>query len=236
MKKKLSAVMTVCMLMFALAACGNTGNNAEESTIPEPDTMESPAVETESKAETEESTPSTDTSEETTESQPEPEDTAATGLVVYFSWSGNTESVAVEIQNQTGADTFRLVPAEPYTDDYDTLLDIAQEEQKNGARPAISGSIENFDSYEVVYFGYPNWWASIPMPIASFLEEYDFEGKTIIPFCSHGGGRFGQSLTAIAKLAPDAVMGEALSVHYSGGVTLNEEISQWLDTNGMVHE
>lgn len=83
---------------------------------------------------------------------------------------------------------------------------------------------------------YPNWWASIPMPIASFLEEYDFEGKTIIPFCSHGGGRFGQSLTAIAKLAPDAVMGEALSVHYSGGPTLNEEISQWLDTNGMVHE
>ena len=155
MKKKLSAVMTACMLMFALAACGNTGNNAEESTIPEPDTMESPAVETESKAETEESTPSTDTSEETTESQPEPEDTAEIGLVVYFSWSGNTESVAVEIQNQTGADTFRLVPAEPYTDDYDTLLDIAQEEQKNEARPAISGSIENFDSYEVVYLGFP---------------------------------------------------------------------------------
>ena len=170
MKKKLSAVMTACMLMFALAACGNT------------------------------------------------------------------ESVAVEIQNQKGADTFRLVPAEPYTDDHDALLDIAQEEQKNGVRSAISGSIENFDSYEVVYLGFPNWWASIPMPIASFLEEYDFEGKTIIPFCSHGGGRFGQSLTAIAKLAPDAVMGEALSVHYSGGATLNEEISQWLDTNGMVHE
>lgn len=83
---------------------------------------------------------------------------------------------------------------------------------------------------------FPNWWASIPMPIASFLEEYEFEGKTIIPFCSHGGGRFGQSLTAIAKLAPDAVMGEALSVHYSGGETLNEEISQWLDANGIEHE
>ena len=133
MKKKLSAVMTACMLMFALAACGNTGNNAEESAIPEPDTTEAPAVETESKAKTEESTSPADTSKETTESQLEPEDTAATGLVVYFSWSGNTESVAVEIQNQTGADT-RLVPAEPYMDDYDTLLDIAQEEQRNGAR------------------------------------------------------------------------------------------------------
>lgn len=78
---------------------------------------------------------------------------------------------------------------------------------------------------------YPNWWASIPMPIASFLEEYDFAGKTIIPFCSHGGGRFGQSLTAIAKLAPDAVMGEPLSVHYSGGGSLPDDIAAWLETN-----
>ena len=82
-------------------------------------------------------------------------------------------------------------------------------------------------------FYYPNWWASIPMPIASFLEEYDFSGKTIIPFCSHGGARFGQSLTAIAKLAPDAAMGEALSVHYSGGTTLKEDISQCLETNSI---
>ena len=156
MKKKLFAFMTACMLTFALAACGNTGSNAEESTIPEPDTTETPAVETKSKAETEESAPPADTSGETTESQSEPEDTAETGLVVYFSWSGNTESVALEIQNQTGADMFRLVPAEPYTDDYDALLDIAQEEQKDGVRPAISGSIENFDSYEVVYLGFPN--------------------------------------------------------------------------------
>lgn len=69
------------------------------------------------------------------------------------------------------------------------------------------------------------------MPIASFLEEYDFSGKTIIPFCSHGGGRFGQSLTAIAKLAPDSEMGEALSVHYSGGSSLPEDIAEWLEKN-----
>lgn len=69
------------------------------------------------------------------------------------------------------------------------------------------------------------------MPIASFLEEYNFSGKTIIPFCSHGGGRFGQSLTAIAKLAPDAVMGEPLSVHYSGGGSLPDDIAAWLELN-----
>lgn len=80
---------------------------------------------------------------------------------------------------------------------------------------------------------YPNWWASIPMPVASFLEEYDFTGKTILPFCSHGGGRFGQSLTAIAKLAPDAEMGEALSVHYAGGSSLGDDVSVWLEENGI---
>lgn len=76
-------------------------------------------------------------------------------------------------------------------------------------------------------------WASILMPIASFLEEYDFTGKTIIPFCSHGGGRFGQSLTAIAKLAPDAQMGEGLSVHYSGGNSLSDDVAEWLESNGI---
>lgn len=71
------------------------------------------------------------------------------------------------------------------------------------------------------------------MPIASFLEEYDFSGKTIIPFCSHGGGRFGQSLTAIEKLAPDAIMGEALSIHYSGGSSMPDDVREWLSDNGI---
>ena len=150
MKKKLFAVMMACMLMFALAACGN---NEEEANASGPSTTE--VSETESGLETEESTSPEDTSDEAAES--EMENTATTGLVVYFSWSGNTESVALEIRNQTGADAFRLVPAEPYTDDYDALLDIAQEEQRNGARPAISGSIENFEQYEVIYVGYPIW-------------------------------------------------------------------------------
>ena len=101
------------------------------------------------------------------------------------------------------------------------------------ARPEMTGHIENMDDYDTIILGYPNWWASIPMPIASFLEEYDFSGKRIIPFCSHGGGRFGQSLTAIAKLAPDADMGEGLSVHYSGGSLLSDDIQKWLDTNGL---
>ena len=92
------------------------------------------------------------------------------------------------------------------------------------------------NEYDIILLGYPNWWASIPMPIASFLEEYDFSGKTIVPFCSHGGGLFGQSLTAIAKLAPDSVIGEGLSVHYSGGASLSSDVTEWLKTNGISSE
>lgn len=227
MKKKLSAVMMACMLTFALAACGNTGNSAEESTIPEPSTTEVPVVETESEMETEESALPVDT-EETTESQPELEDTAATGLVVYFSWSGNTESVAVEIQNQTGADTFRLVPAEPYTDDYDTLLDIAQEEQKNGARPAISGSIENFDSYEVVYLGYPNWWGDMPMILYSFLDDYDLSGKTIVPFVTSGGSGFSNTIHTIESMEPNAEVLDGLSLGSSQTANHSDAVENWL--------
>ena len=154
-------------------------------------------------------------------------------LIVYFSWGGNTRGIAEEIQRQTGADIFEITLVHPYSTDYETVLMEAQEDQHNQARPEIENHIPNMDEYDIIVLGYPNWWASIPMPIATFLEEYDFTGKTIIPFCSHGGGRFGQSLTAIAKLVPEATMGEGLSVHYSGGSDLPEDVEKWLDSNGI---
>lgn len=154
-------------------------------------------------------------------------------LIAFFSWGGNTKGIAEEIQSQTGADLFEIELVNPYSSDYNTVLNEAQRDQNAQARPEIKNYVENMEQYDTVILGYPNWWASIPMPIASFLEEYDFSGKTIIPFCSHGGRRFGQSLTAIAKLAPDAVMGEALSVHYSGGSSLSSDVSEWLKINGI---
>lgn len=167
------------------------------------------------------------------------ESTAAGGgkvLIAFFSWGGNTKGIAEEIQSQTGADLFEITMVNPYSNDYNTVLDEAQRDQNEQARPELASHIDNMEQYDTIMIGYPNWWASIPMPIASFLEEYDFSGKTIIPFCSHGGGRFGQSLTAIAKLAPDAAMGEALSIHYSGGSSLSDDIAKWLETNGITEQ
>ena len=152
-------------------------------------------------------------------------------LIAFFSWGGNTRGIAHEIQRQTGYDLFEIEPIPAYSDDYNTVLMEAQRDQHDQARPEIAGRVDNMDEYDTVLLGYPNWWASIPMPIASFLEQYDFAGKRIIPFCSHGGGRFGQSLTAIAKLAPESNMGQGLSIHYSGGSTLSEDVAAWLEVN-----
>ena len=154
-------------------------------------------------------------------------------LIAFFSWSGNTRGIAEEIQKQTSADLFEIRPVRPYSSDYSIVLMEAQQDQHVQARPELAEHVENMDQYDTVLLGYPNWWASIPMPVASFLEEYDFSGKTVVPFCSHGGGRFGQSLTAIAKLVPDAMIGEGLSVHYSGGGSLAEDVRVWLETNGI---
>lgn len=154
-------------------------------------------------------------------------------LIAYFSWGGNTRGIAEEIQQQTGAELFEIQLVEPYSTDYNTVLDQAQQDQSEQARPVLSTHVENMEQYDTIILGYPNWWASIPMPIASFLEEYDFAGKTILPFCSHGGGGLGQSQTAIAKLAPDAILAEGLAINYSGGSAMPGDVSAWLAANGI---
>ena len=166
--------------------------------------------------------------------QPAQKETGAGNvLIAYFSWGGNTRGIAEEIAAQTGADLFEITCVEPYSTDYNTVLEEAQRDQNMQARPELAAQVENMEQYDTILLGYPNWWASIPMPVASFLEEYNFAGKTIIPFCSHGGGRFGQSLTFVAKLAPESVIGEGLAVNYSGGVSLAADVSTWLEVNNV---
>lgn len=152
-------------------------------------------------------------------------------LIAYFSWGGNTQGIAEEIQAQTRADLFEIQMVEPYSTDYNTVLEQAQQDQNAQARPELSTHVDDMEQYDTILLGYPNWWASIPMPVASFLEEYDFTGKTIVPFCSHGGGRFGQSLTAITKLVPEAVLGEGLAISYSGGSGMPDDVAAWLEQN-----
>ncbi len=154
-------------------------------------------------------------------------------LVAYFSWSGNTREIAKSIQKRVGGDLFEIVPATSYPTDYNACLDQSADELKRQHRPPLKSHVANMKQYDVVFLGYPNWWATIPMPVASFLEEYDFSGKTIVPFCSHGGGRLGQSVSAIAKLCPRARILDPLSIHYGGGQTLQDDIATWLRRIGI---
>jgi formylglycine-generating enzyme required for sulfatase activity/flavodoxin len=154
-------------------------------------------------------------------------------LVAFFSWSGNTRGLASAIQRQTGAELFEIKTIKAYSGDYNLVLEEARQEQKSSALPKLVDSSLNLDLYDTILLGYPNWWASIPRPIASFLKSGDFSGKKIIPFCSHGGGRLGQSVSDIAKLAPKAILGESLSVYYSGDSSLTKAIEGWLAKNGL---
>jgi flavodoxin len=154
-------------------------------------------------------------------------------LIAYFSYSGNTRKIAQQIQQKTGADLFEIEVVKPYSSDYDACVKEAQRDQKANARPALKTKVENMAQYDVILLGYPNWWYSIPMPVATFLEGYDLAGKTIIPFCSHGGGGLSQSVSAIAKLAPRSKIGKPLSVSSSGGSSLPNDISAWLNSNSI---
>lgn len=155
-------------------------------------------------------------------------------LIVYFSWSGNTRGIANKIKNIIGGDISELELEKPYSQNYNTCLDEALNDQKRQARPKLKNRFDNIGEYGTILLGYPNWWASIPMPIATFLESHKFDGKNIIPFCSHGGGRLGQSVSAISKICSKSNIGIPFSAHYSGGSSVDKDLKKWLNDNKII--
>jgi flavodoxin len=133
-------------------------------------------------------------------------------LVAYFSWSGNARALAGQVAEETGGDLFEIKTAASYPDNYNDCIAVAKEEQQKNARPALAAKVKNMAQYRTVFLCYPNWWGTLPMGVFTFLESYDFSGKTIYPLVTHGGSRFGRSLDDIKKLCPRAVIGEGVSV------------------------
>lgn len=156
-------------------------------------------------------------------------------LIVYFSESGNTRNMANTIRELTGADLIEIEMQTPYSDNYSTLLEEAERDLLANARPALRTRIDNMDEYETILIGYPNWYAILPMPVFTFLESYDFGGKRIIPFCSHGNGMLGETVANICKACPSANVCEALSVTYSGSGSLRSETQAWLTKHGLLN-
>ena len=218
MLKKMLSVMIAGTAVFCLAACSSGTGSGDAA-----------ADQTEESADSQETA---ETGEAVQEDNAENADGEGGSLIVYFSWSGNTEAVAQEIQSQTGADLFEIVPAEPYTDDYNELLDIAQEEQSSDARPDIADTVD-LSGYDTVFLGFPNWWGDMPMIIYTFLDEYDLSGKTVAPFNTSGGSGFSNSLEIIAEMEPDAQITEGLSLGSSEAGDCADTLSTWLDSIGL---
>lgn len=152
-------------------------------------------------------------------------------LVAYFSYSGNTQTVARVINEQLESDIFRIVVSEPYTDE--TIFDRAQEEVNSKSFPEISTHIEKdtFSSYDTVIIGFPIWWYDLPRPVATFVNEYDFTGKTVIPFFTHNGSSSGaSSLSTLGTLVEGANYrrSDSLSLRGSSVSNSTSTITSWV--------
>lgn len=145
---------------------------------------------------------------------------------------GNTQIIAEYIAEHTGGDLFaiQVVDDEKYPiDGYDTL-DVAQVQRAENARPELSTHVENIQDYDVIYLGFPNWWGTMPMPVFTFLEEYDFSGKTIIPFATHDGSGLGSGRRDIESECPDAEVLDGLAIRYNEVLDAKDEVNEWLDS------
>ena len=180
----------------------------------------------------------------------EEETVPATTLVVYFSHAGenynvgvidegNTAKMGKIIAEQTNADVFELVPVAAYPTSYNECLNVATEEQRSNARPEYEDEIENWDQYDTVFIGYPIWWGEIPNIVYTFMETYDFTGKTVIPFNTHEGSGQSHSQQDIENLLTSATVLKGLAVRGSkaqndaDGTTA--DVAKWLSGLGILN-
>ena len=141
---------------------------------------------------------------------------------------GNTEVAAKLIEKLTGGDMFKLEPVKKYSEDYHTCTQEAQDEQKTDARPELTAYPDNIDGYDTIVLCYPNWWGTMPMPVWTFLEKFDFSDKTILPLCTHEGSGLGRSESDIRKLCPGAKFEKGLAIRGGTVKSAGNDIEGWL--------
>lgn len=172
---------------------------------------------------------------ESSETESEVPDMADTNkiLVAYFSRTGNTRALAEEIAEQTGAEVFEIIPAEPYPDDYDATVERFRKERAENARPAIAAEVANMEQFATVFIGFPNWGDDMPHIVYTFLEQYDLSGKTVVPFCTNGGGGFGNSLDGLKRTCPDSIVADDFECSGSRADRQQENVSKWIAEIGV---
>lgn len=238
------ALLLAAMLPLSLSACASGSPAATAAPTQAPQSA-APAA-TDAPAETPETgEPETD--------QPEAADAGGI-LIAYFTAAensgvdavasasyttldgeavGRVQALAERIQQNVGGDLFSIRTSVVYPADGGELIDYAAQEQEENARPELTTHIENLDGYDTIFIGYPNWWADLPMAVYSFFDEYDFSGKTIIPFNVHNGSRFSRTIQTIQELEPDAtVLEDGFTVSEQTVAEAAEDVAAWLEDPG----
>ncbi len=230
--KKLTVLFLSTVMLLSLAACGNRTDDMGK----------------------ENKTPSQNNSENTGNQSGFQEDSVNKNgkiLIAYFAEAENSEVDAVAspsivtingntvgrmraladmIQAKTGGDLFSIQTSVDYPADIGELIEYAADEQENNVRPELTSHIENLDNYDTIFIGYPNWWYDMPMVLYSFFDEYDFSGKTIIPFNSHNGSRFSSTIQTIQELEPNAtVITDGFTISERNVADAEDDINEWLN-------
>lgn len=231
---------------------------AEEPAADEEQSTEEPAAGEEQPAEESTETETEQSTEGTAEAESSEAGAQSSLLVAYFSYAenaalpddvdasasasiqpwngaltGNTGVVADMIAQATGADLFSIRTVEQYPDTYDATIDQGQQEQSDGARPELATHLENLDSYDTIFLGFPNWWGDMPMAVYTFLDEVDLSGKTVIPFVTSGGSGFSNTISTIQQMEPQATVQEGLSIGASSATGAQQQVESWLSELGL---
>ena len=230
--KRLFGCLLAGTMLLSLAACGQSGADNSTGAQSSGQVQQEPA----------ETTPPVDASENTAAPEASAgENTADSGsvLVVYYSASGHTETVANYIAQATGGDIFEITPAEPYTSDdlnwSDENSRVTREHEDESLRDVelTTTEVENWDSYDTVFIGYPIWWGIAAWPVDGFVEANDFTGKTVIPFCTSSSSGLGQSGELLAELAGTGDWQEGQRFRSSAG---QADVDEWVDSLGLSAE
>lgn len=252
--RRITAILLAAFILLSLAACGSSQQNQPAQGIikrpQQSENTETQEIPVDSETTVQPGENADQLEADATESTETP--TESNILIVYFTVPetdgidtvanasrvatedgvvGNTEFIAMEIQKNLGGDLFAIETVQEYPGSHNPLLEFAYNEKSDNARPELSARIESLDGYDYIFIGYPNWNADLTMPLYTFFEEYDFSGKTIIPFVTHGGSGFSGTIRTIQNLEPDAAVIEAgLSISRNSVPNAQADVKSWTDS------
>lgn len=257
MKRTLSFFLSLVILLL-LAACSGNGNSSSQDSAASPESSAVESSAESSVSESSLSSASETSSQVSNEGPASSEAGESQGdshiLIAYFTLSedvdttgvdavtgasvvveggevlGNVEFLATIIQDTVGGDLFQIETVQQYPLDHDPLVEQAAQEQAENARPELASSLDNLEQYDTVLLGCPNWWGDLPMPLYTFLEEYDLSGKTVIPFCTLASSDLGQSGQLLAELAGTGDWQEGIRFRSS---VSKEDVQSWIEGLGL---